>query len=146
MSLDGLLHLPGLDADVPLGDGGAAVLEELLHQGDIVIAVLIDFGGIVLPEAVGANVPIAQVVADRFQMPLDGSLCHWENSLLLRNAMVQAVAPDELIEGQRDREHPGLSGLLLCDGQAVALPVLDDVRKPELQNIRDPQPQVCLQH
>ena len=98
MSLDGLLHLPGLDADVPLGDGGAAVLEELLHQGDIVMAVLIDFSGVVLPEAVGADVPIAQVVADRFQMPLDGPLCHWENPLLRRDIMVQAVAANELIE------------------------------------------------
>ena len=146
MSLDGLLHLPGLDADVPLGDGGTAVLEELLHQGDIVIAVLIDFGGIVLPEAVGADVPIAQVVADRFQMPLNGPLRHWENSLLLRDTMVQAVAPDELIEGQRYGEHPGLPGFLLRDGQAVAFPVFDNVSKTELQDIGDPQSQVCLQH
>lgn len=132
MSLDGLLHLPGLDADVPLGDGGTAVLEELLHQGDIVMAVLIDFGGVVLPKTVGTDIPVTQVVADRFQMPLDGPLCHWKNSLLLRNAMVQAVAPDELIEGQRYREHPGLPGFLLCDGQAVALPVLDNVGEAEL--------------
>lgn len=146
MSLDGLLHLPGLDADVPLSNSGAAVLEKLLDQGDIVVAVLIDFGGVVLPKTVGTDIPVTQVVADGFEMALDGPLRHWENPLLFRDTMVQAVAPDELIEGQRYREHPGLPGLLLGDGQAVALPVLDDIRKPKLQDIGDPQPQVCLQH
>lgn len=59
MSLDGLLHFPRLDADVSLGNSRTAVLEELLYQGDVVVAVLIDFGGIVLPETVGADIPIA---------------------------------------------------------------------------------------
>lgn len=58
MSLDGLLHFPWLDADVPLGNGSAAVLEKLLYQGDIVMTVFIDLGGIVLPEAMGTDVPI----------------------------------------------------------------------------------------
>ncbi len=58
MSLDGLLHFPRLDADVSLGNSRTAVLEELLYQGDVVVAVLIDFGGIVLPETVGADIPI----------------------------------------------------------------------------------------
>lgn len=45
--------------------------------------------------------------------------------------MVQTVAPDELIERQRNREHTGLPSLLLCDRQAVAFPVLDDVGEAE---------------
>ena len=59
MSLDGLFHFPRLDADVPLGNSRTAVLEELLYQGNIVVAVLIDLGGIVLPEAVGTDIPVA---------------------------------------------------------------------------------------
>ena len=58
MSLDGLLHFPRLDADVSLGNSRTAELGELLYQGDVVVAVLIDFGGIVLPETVGADIPI----------------------------------------------------------------------------------------
>lgn len=46
--------------------------------------------------------------------------------------MVQTVAPDELIECQRNGEHPRLPGLLLRDGQSVTLPVLDDVGEAEL--------------
>lgn len=83
MSLDGLLHFPWLDANVPLGDGSATVLEELLHQGNVIVAVLIDFSGVVLPEAVSADVPIAQVVTDGLEMSLDRPLGHRENSLLL---------------------------------------------------------------
>lgn len=131
MSFYGLLHFPWLDANVPLGDGSAAVLEELLHQGNVIVAVLIDLGCVVLSEAVGTDIPVAQVVADGLEVPLDGPLGHWENPLLLRNAMVQTVAPDELIECQRNGEHPGLSSFLLCDRQAVAFPVLDDVREAE---------------
>lgn len=132
MSLDGLLHFPWLDANVPLGDGSAAVLEELLHQGNVIVAVLIDLGGVVLPEAVGTDVPIAQVVTDGLEMSLDGPLGHREYPLLCLDFLIQAVASDELIERQRNGEHPGLSSLLLCDRQAVAFPVLDDVGEAEL--------------
>ena len=81
MSLDGLLHFPWLDADVPLGNGSAAVLEKLLYQGDIVMTVFIDLGGIVLPEAVGADILVTQVVTNRFEMPLNGSFTHREDLL-----------------------------------------------------------------
>lgn len=46
--------------------------------------------------------------------------------------MVQTVASDELIERQRNREHTGLPSFLLCDRQAVTLPILDDVGEAEL--------------
>ena len=132
MSLDGLLHFPGLDADVSLGNSSAAVLEELLHQGDVIVAVLIDLRCIELPEAVGTDITITQVVADGLEVPLDCPLRQWEDSLLFRDALVQAVAPDELIKRQRNGEHPGLPGLLLRDGQAVAFPIPHDVGEAEL--------------
>lgn len=59
MSLDGLLHLPRLNTDVSLGNSSTAVLEKLLHQGNVIVAVLIDLSGVVLPEAVGTDVPIS---------------------------------------------------------------------------------------
>lgn len=83
MSFYGLLHFPWLDANVPLGDSSTTVLEELLHQGNVIVAVLIDLGGVVLPEAVGTDVPIAQVVTDGLEMSLDRPLGHRENTLLL---------------------------------------------------------------
>lgn len=115
MSLNGFLNLTGLYTDVPLGNGSTAVLEELLHQSDVIMAVLIDLGGIVLPEAVGADILVTQVVTDRFEMPLNGSFTDWEDPLILQDALIQAVAADKLIKGQRNREYPGLPGFLLCD-------------------------------
>lgn len=79
MSLDGLLHFPWLDAEVPLGNSSAAVLEKLLYQGDIVMTIFIDLGGIVLPEAMGTDIPIAQVVTDGFEMPLNRPLGQQED-------------------------------------------------------------------
>ena len=58
------------------------MLEKLLHQGNVIVAVLIDLSGVVLPEAVGTDVPIAQVVTDGLEMSLDRPLGHWENPLL----------------------------------------------------------------
>ena len=131
MPLNGILHLSLLDADVPLGYGSAAVLEELLHQSDVVMTVFINLRGIILAETVGADIPVAQVVADSLEVPLNRPLGHREYPPVFRDAVVQAVAPDELIECQRNRKHPGLSGLLLGDGQTVALPVLDDIGEAE---------------
>ena len=64
MTLDGLFDLLGLDTDIPLGHGGGGVLQELLYQGDVVPAVLVDLRGVELAEAVGADPRIAQVVTD----------------------------------------------------------------------------------
>lgn len=146
MSLDGLLHFPWLDADVPLGNSSAAVLEKLLYQGDIVMTIFIDLGGIVLPEAMGTDIPIAQVVTDGFEMPLNRPLGQQEDPAIFRNPLIQAVAADELIKCQRHREHPGLSGFLFRNSQTIPFSVLDNIAEPELQDIGDPQPQVGLQH
>ena len=52
------LNLLLLDADIALGDGSAAVLQELLDQGNIVAVCLVDLRCEELPEAVGADAGI----------------------------------------------------------------------------------------
>ena len=59
--------------------------------------------------------------------------------------MVQAVAADELIQGKGHREGPGFPRLLLDDGQAVSLPVSDDIRQTEPHDIGNAKPQIGLQ-
>ena len=54
-----------LDPDVTLGDGGAAVLQELLHQGHIIAIGLVDLGCEEFPEAVGADPLEAEEIADK---------------------------------------------------------------------------------
>ena len=64
MPFDGLFDLLLLDSDITLGHGGGGMLQELLDQGDVVVAVLVNLCGIELPEAVGADPLISQVVTD----------------------------------------------------------------------------------
>ena len=69
MTLDGLFDLLGLDTDIPLGHGGGGVLQELLYQGDVVPAVLVDLRGVILSEAVGTDAGISQIITDLPQVP-----------------------------------------------------------------------------
>ena len=60
-----------LDADVTLGDGGAAVLQELLDQGHVIAVGLVDLGGEEFPEAVGADALVPEEIAGEFQVLLN---------------------------------------------------------------------------
>ena len=97
MIFNGLLHLPGLDTDVPLGHSCAAVLQELLHQGDVIPVVPVDLRGIELAEAVGADALDVQVVAHQLQLLLDRPLRQREDNGVGGDAVVNAVAADKLI-------------------------------------------------
>ena len=145
MSLNGLFDLLLLDADVALSHGGGGMLQKLLDQGNVIVAVLINLCGIELPEAVGADPLISQVVTDQLQLLLDGPGGDGEDQLMGRDSIVQAVAADELIEGKGDSEGSGLLGLLLLDGQAVSVSISHNVRKSQLHNIRNAESQVGFQ-
>ena len=140
------LHFLLLNPDIPLGDSGRAVLEQLLYQRNIVSAVLVDLRGVPLPEAVGTDAGMSQIITDLLQVPLDGPFCQRENPVIRRNRVIQAVAADKLIEGQGHCEPPGLPGLLLHNGQPVAFPVSYNVLEFQPENIRYSEPQVGLQH
>ena len=99
MALYCSLHFLLLNPDIPLGDSGGAVLEQLLYQRNIVSAVLVDLRGVIFPEAVGTDAGISQIITDLLQVPLDGPLCQWEDPAIWGDRVVQAVAADKLIEG-----------------------------------------------
>ena len=82
MPLNGLFDLLLLDADISLCYGGGGMLQKLLDQGDIVVAVLVNLCGVELAEAVGADACIAQVITDQLQLLLDGSGGDGEDQLL----------------------------------------------------------------
>ena len=71
MTLNGCFHLTLLDADIPLGHSSGTMLEQLLHQRDVVMAVLVDLRGIILSETMGADPGISQIVTNQLQVPLD---------------------------------------------------------------------------
>ena len=60
-----------LDPDVSLSDCRAAVLQELLDQGDVIAVCLVDLGCEEFPEAVGADALVPEEIADKFQMLLN---------------------------------------------------------------------------
>lgn len=80
MTFNGLLNLFLLDADIPLCNCRAAVLQELLDQGNIVAAVLVDLRGVVFSEAVSADAGDAQVIADELKLFLNCTFGQWEKS------------------------------------------------------------------
>ena len=55
MSLNRLFYPLRLNADVTLGDGGGAVLQESLDKGDVIAVGLVDFRSIPLAETVSAD-------------------------------------------------------------------------------------------
>ena len=59
--------------------------------------------------------------------------------------MVNAVNANELIERKRNSERSGLARFLLCDRQAVTLPVLYDVTEPEVDHIRNADAEIRFQ-
>ena len=50
------------------------MLQQPLYQGNVISAVLVNLGGIPLPEAVSADALEPQIVADDVKLLLDGSL------------------------------------------------------------------------
>ena len=146
MVLDRGFELFLLDADVALGDRGAAVLQELLDQGDVIAVGLIDLGGEEFPETVGADPGEAKEITDVLQMLLHLALGEREERRVLRDAVILAVDPDPLVQGEGYGELPLLSGFLLGDGEAVAAAVLQDIPKAQAEDVRDPETEVCLQH
>lgn len=106
-----------LDPDIALCHGGAAVLQELLHQGDVIAVGFVDLGGEELPKAVGADALEAEEVADQLQVLLNLALGEREKRLVLPDAVVLAVDPDPLIQGEWNGGKLGLEdGLILPTG------------------------------
>ena len=146
MTLNSPLNFLLLDADIPLGNGGGGMLQELLDKGNIVVAVLVDFRSVEFAETMGADTGDAQIVTDQFQLLLDSTGGNREDESIRRNVMVKAVAADELIQGKGDSERSGLSGFLLCDRQAVAFSIPDNIPETQLYDVRDTESQVGFQH
>lgn len=146
MSFNSPFNFLLLDTDVPLCNGGGAVLQELLDKGDIVVAVLIDFRSVEFAEAVRADTLKTQIVTDHLQLLLDGPCGNGENKSIWGNVVVEAVAAYKLIQRNGDGECSGLSGFLFDDGETIAFTVLDNVREMQIHDIGDTQTEIGFQH
>lgn len=96
MSFNCILQLLGLDADVSLRYGSAAVLQQLLNKYDIVTAVFINLRCIKLPKAVRTDSLHSQIITNRLQVLLNGSLRNRENPLCAVDCIIQAVTSKQI--------------------------------------------------
>ena len=139
MVLDSLLYPLRLNADIPLRGGGAAMLQQPLHKGDIVTVILVNLRRIPLAEAVSAYVGIVKIITDDCKLLLDCPFRNGENALRAPDAVAQTVILDILLNQERDGEDSALPGFLLHDFQTVAVAVPDNIAKPQFQYIADTQ-------
>ena len=128
-----------LNANIPLCDGGGAVLQKPLNQGYIIAVCLVYFRGVPLAEAVSANPLKAQILAHDMELLLYGPLSDGEYPGVSVYAVPQAIILYVLLDNQRNGEHPALAGFLLGDLQAVSVPIPDNIARPQLQYIADSQ-------
>ena len=128
-----------LNTDIPLCDGGGAVLQQPLNKGYVVAIGLVYLRGVPLTKAVGADTLIAQVVAHDMELLLYGPLGDREYQGVSVYAIPQAIILYVLLDNKRNREHVALAGFLLGDLQAVSVPVSDNITGPQLQYVADPQ-------
>ena len=105
MPFDGSFDPLRLNANIALSNSGGGMLQQTLDKGNIIPVVLVDLGGIPLPEAVGADALIAQIIAYDFQFLLYCSCGEGEDELVSANAISQAVVFDVLGDDERDSEH-----------------------------------------
>lgn len=115
MSQDRILHRFRLDSDVPLGGSCAAVLQQVLDKDNVVVVVLVDLRGIILPEAMGADPLISQIIAGALQDHLDIPYRNWEDPLPATYHVPEAVVLNKLVQDHRNGEATLLARLLLHD-------------------------------
>lgn len=89
------------------------MLQQPLNKRDIVTVGLIDFGRVPFPEAVSADTLIAEIVADKRKLLLNGPLRDREDKLIRLDTAAQTEVLDVLLDDKRNGEGSALPGLLL---------------------------------
>ena len=145
MSLNSCFNPLRLNADVTLGDGGGAVLQESLDKSNVVAVSLVDFRSIPFAETVCADALKTQVGTNDGKLLLNGAFCDRENQVLFTDAVPQTVVLDVLCNDQRDSKHTAFPRLLFYDLKAEAVTIPYNVTGAEFYDVADPQSQVPLQ-
>ena len=146
MAFNCLLHPLGLDADVSLGGCRRRVLQQLLHQSDIMAVAIVYVSRIPLAETVCSDALISQVVTNYFQILLKRPLCDREHSLRPTDIMAQAVVLNVLLYHQWNGEGAGLAGLLFCNVQSISITVPHNIAESERKDITDTKSQISFDH
>lgn len=144
--LQRLFHLLAGDSDISLGYGNGAMLEQFLHQDDIIVVIPVDLRSEKLPEGMGPYVLIAQIISDLLQMLLYCPFRDREYDIVPANTVFQAVDLHKLIDHEGYREGPLLLRLLFGNVQPIPGSVFDDIAQAQSEDVLYPQSQVRLKN
>ena len=131
MAQNSVLDLLRLNTYVPLGGSSAAMLQEVLDEGNVVVVVLVDLRSIVFAEAMGADPLIAQPVASMLQDHLNIAYRDREDPIFPSDPVPVTVILDELVQDHRHGESALLLGFLLGDVKPVSVAVPDDIAEAQ---------------
>lgn len=115
------------------------MLQERLDKNDIIIIVLVNLRGIVFPEAMGADILVAQPVAGHLKNALYRPDADRENSLMASDLVFETVVFYVLVNQIRAGEIPDFSGFLFPYIKTVPISVPDETTEFQLKDVSYPQ-------
>lgn len=146
MVVDGGFHFLITDTDVAPGDVRGRVLKKVLNEDDVMARLVVDVSGVPLAEAVGADVLIAEIVADELEVVLYLPNRDGEQKVSVGQLVALGVVAEEIVHRFGNRECAPLPGLLLHGVQPPTVAVPDDVCHPHVQNVTHPHTEVRFSH
>lgn len=146
MVVDGGFHFLIADTDVTPGDVGGRVLEKVLNEDDIVARLVVDVRGVPLSETVGADVLIAEIVADELEVVLNLPNRDGEQKVSVGQLVTLCVVAKEIVNRFGNSECAPLPGFLLHGVQPPTVAVPNDVCHPHAQNVAHPHTEVRFSH
>ena len=113
------------DADVSARDGRGRVLQKFLNEDDVVACRVVDVRGIPLAEGVCADVGIAKVVADDFEILLNGAFRDREHPLIGGEVSFPNIVAEEGVDLFGYGESAAFARLLFDDVEAQTASIAD---------------------
>ena len=115
-------------------------------MGNIIAIVSVDLRRIPFAETVGADTFIAQILTDKGKLLLYGSGGQRKHKRVSVNAVAETIIFHILIDNKGNSENTLFPCFLFCDSQAVAAPIIDDIREMKPHNVANPDTKITLQN
>ena len=122
------------------------MLQKPLDKSNVITVLLVYLCGVPLAKAVGADAFIAQIVTDKGKLLLYGARCQGKHQLIAAYSVAQTEIFNILIDNKGNSENTLFPCFLFCDSQAVAAPIIDDIREMKPHNVANPDTKITLQN
>lgn len=118
------------------------MLQKTLNKDDVVTAIVVDRSRVPFAEAVCADVGIAKIIANHFEVSLNLPDSDREQEIVVRDLVCVCVVAEKGVDFVRHGETPLLPRLLFGHVQAVSAAVFQDIGHMETQNVSNPHAKV----